>query len=325
MLDVQELSGKELEAYHIGFILGPCFNAAGRIDTVTRAFELLEETNKEKALQMARELKDINDTRKQMTEEAAKRAFDILQQSGKEDEPVHIVLLPDCHESLVGIVAGRIKEEYHHPVIVFCPVGDGLVKGSGRSIESYHMFEKLMACKDLMVRFGGHKMAAGMTLHEKDLPELERRLNAEAGLTQADFVPELWIDVAMPVQYISIPLIEELQTLEPFGVGNPKPVFAEQHFHILEAVRRGKNRNVLSMKVANEKGYVIKAVYFGDIDAFEGFVCEIWGDGELQKMYQNQPNEIDMGFAYYPSINEYGGNRTLQIVVTDYCVVEKNR
>jgi len=163
------------------------------------------------------------------------------------------------------------------------------------------MFEKLMACKDLMVRFGGHKMAAGMTLHEKDLPELERRLNAEAGLTQADFVPELWIDVAMPVQYISIPLIEELQTLEPFGVGNPKPVFAEQHFHILEASRLGKNRNVLSMKVANEKGYVIKAVYFGDIDVFEEFVCEIWGDSELQKMYQKQPNEIDIGFAYYPS------------------------
>lgn len=325
LLEVQKLSGKELEAYHIGFILGPCFNAAGRIDTVTRAFELLEETNKEKALQMARQLKDINDTRKQMTEEAAKCTFEILQESGKEDEPVHIVLLPDCHESLVGIVAGRIKEEYHHPVIVFCPVGDGLVKGSGRSIESYHMFEKLMACKDLMVRFGGHKMAAGMTLHEKDLPELERRLNAEAGLTQADFVPELWIDVAMPVQYISIPLIEELQTLEPFGVGNPKPVFAEQHFHILEASRLGKNRNVLSMKVANEKGYVIKAVYFGDIDVFEEFVCEIWGDSELQKMYQKQPNEIDIGFAYYPSINEYGGNRTLQIVVTDYCVVHKNR
>ena len=286
---------------------------------------LLEVQELSGALQMARQLKDINDTRKQMTEEAAKCAFEILQESGKEDEPVHIVLLPDCHESLVGIVAGRIKEEYHHPVIVFCPVGDGLVKGSGRSIESYHMFEKLMACKDLMVRFGGHKMAAGMTLHEKDLPELERRLNAEAGLTQADFVPELWIDVAMPVQYISIPLIEELQTLEPFGVGNPKPVFAEQHFHILEASRLGKNRNVLSMKVANEKGYVIKAVYFGDIDVFEEFVCEIWGDSELQKMYQKQPNEIDIGFAYYPSINEYGGNRTLQIVVTDYCVVHKDR
>lgn len=325
LLEVQELKGKKLEAYHIGFILGPCFNAAGRIDTVTRAFALLEETNKEKALQMARELKEINDTRKQMTEDAAKRAFQILEESGKEENPVHILLLPDCHESLVGIVAGRIKEEYHHPVIVFCPVGDGLVKGSGRSIESYHMFEKLMACKDLMVRFGGHKMAAGMTLHEKDLPELERRLNADAGLSKSDFIPELWLDIPMPVQYISIPFIKELQTLEPFGVGNPKPVFAEQHFHILEGARRGKNRNVLSMKVANEKDYVISAVYFGDIDAFEEFVCEIWGDDELQKMYENKPNKIDVGLAYYPSINEYNGNRSIQIVITDYCVVAKKK
>ncbi|MGN1206037.1 MAG: single-stranded-DNA-specific exonuclease RecJ [Eubacterium sp.] len=325
LLEVQELKGKQLEAYHIGFVIGPCFNAAGRIDTVTRAFELLEETNKEKALQMAKELKKINDIRKQKTEEAAKQAFTILKKSGKTDNPVHIVLLPDCHESLVGIVAGRIKEEYHHPVIVFCPVGDGLVKGSGRSIETYHMFDKLMECKDLMVRFGGHKMAAGMTLHEKDLPELERRLNADAGLTEEDFVPELWIDVAMPVQYITFPLIEDLQTLEPFGVGNPKPVFAEQHFHIIEALRVGKNRNVLTMKVANEKGYVIKAVYFGDIDAFEGFVIETWGEAELRKMYQGQSNEIDVGFAYYPSVNEYNGNRDLQIVVTDYCVIAKRK
>lgn len=323
LLEVQELTGRDIEAYHIGFIIGPCFNATGRIDTVTKAFELLEETNKEKARILARQLKEINDTRKQMTEEAAKEAFELLEKNEKEENPVHIILLPDCHESLVGIVAGRIKEEYHHPAIVFCPVGDGLVKGSGRSIESYHMFEKLMECKDLMVRFGGHKMAAGMTLKEENLPELERRLNDSAGLTKEDFCPELWVDAPLPVQYISEKLIEELELLEPFGVGNPKPVFAEQHFHILTASRRGKNRNALIMKVANATGHSVDAVYFGNIDIFEEFICENWSEEELEKMYVGEPNEIDVGFAYYPSVNEYNGRRKIQIVVTDYCRINR--
>ncbi len=323
MLEVQDLLEKEIKAYHIGFVIGPCFNAAGRIDTVEKAFTLLGAEHYTDALALAAELKEINDTRKQMTEDATKEAFELLEQEGKKSNPVHIILLPECHESLVGIVAGRLKEAYHHPVIVFTRVEDGLVKGSGRSIESYHMFEKLMECHDLMVRFGGHKMAAGMTLRESDLPELEQRLNQEAGLTEEDFYPILDIDVALPLGRITESLILDLEKLEPFGTGNPKPVFAEQHFRILRAIRRGKFKNVLSMKVANHEGTVMDAICFDGVEEWEKLICDEWGEAELQKVYNGVDNQVDLGLAYYPSINEYGGFRTLQIVVTDFCRVKR--
>lgn len=323
LLEVQGLAGREVKAYHIGFVLGPCFNAAGRIDTVSKAFELLEQTDYQRALELAEELKEINDTRKQMTEEATERAFDILEKSGQKNQAVYIILLPDCHESLVGIVAGRIKEAFHHPVIVFTRVEDGLIKGSGRSIEAYHMFDGLMECSDLMVRFGGHKMAAGMTLKETDLAELERRLNKNAKLAEADFMPVLDIDVPLPIRHVSETFIRDLEMLEPFGNGNPKPVFAEQHFRILKATKRGRNANVLSMKVANDAGTVIDAISFERIDEFEKFICEEWGEDELKKMYAGKENQIDVGLAYYPSVNEYGGFKTLQIVVTDFCRVTR--
>lgn len=323
LLEVQGLSGRDIKAYHVGFVLGPCFNAAGRINTVEKAFALLEEKDTRRALELAEELKEINETRKQMTEEAAREAFELLEQGEKTGRPVYILYLPECHESLAGIVAGRIKEAYHHPVIVFTSVGEGLVKGSGRSIESYHMFEALMACSDLMIRFGGHRMAAGMTLRREDLPELERRLNEKAGLQPEDFVPVLNIDVPLPVGYISEKLIEDLETLEPFGCGNPKPVFAEQHFRILRAAKRGRHANVLTMKVANETGTVIDAICFDDIDGFEKLICQEWGAAELEKLYAGEENAVDIGLAYYPSLNEYGGFRTLQIVVTDFCRIHR--
>lgn len=322
LLEVQELAGREIKAYHIGFIIGPCFNAAGRIDTVAKAFELLEAAEYRKALELARELKEINDTRKQMTEEAARTAFEILEQAGKMEQSVYLVYLPNCHESLVGIVAGKIKEAYHHPVIVFTSVGEGLVKGSGRSIEGYHMFDRLMECRELMLRFGGHRMAAGMTLREADLPELERRLNENSGLGEEDFVPVLNIDVPLPVGRITEKMIQDLEILEPFGNGNPKPVFAEQHFKILRATRRGRNANVLIMKVANAEGTVMDAVYFENIEAFEKLICDEWSGEELKKMYAGKENAIDLGLAYYPSINEYGGIRTIQIIVTDFCRIQ---
>lgn len=323
LLDVQRLSGRDIKAYHIGFVLGPCFNAAGRINTVEKAFALLKETDSGKALELAEELKEINETRKQMTEEATREAFELLEQGGKTEKSVYILHLPGCHESLVGIVAGRIKEVYHHPVIVFTSVGEGLVKGSGRSIESYHMFEGLMACSDLMVRFGGHRMAAGMTLRLEDLPELERRLNENAQLRTEDFLPVLDIDVPLPVGHVSEKLIADLEVLEPFGCGNPKPVFAEQHFRILRAARRGKRANVLTMKVANEAGTTIDAICFDDIDGFEKLVCQEWGAEELERLYAGKENAVDLGLAYYPSVNEYGGFRTLQIVVTDFCRIRR--
>lgn len=322
LLEAQGLAQKEIRAYDIGFVIGPCFNAAGRIDTVAKAFELLEEREEDKARSLASELKEINDTRKQMTEEAAAKAFEMIGAGEEALRPVQLIHLPDCHESLVGIVAGRVRERYHHPVIVFTSVGDGLVKGSGRSIESYHMFDRLMECRDLMVRFGGHRMAAGMTLKESDLPELERRLNERAGLRPEDFVPVLDIDVALPVGQVSERLIADLEVLEPFGNGNPKPVFAEQHFKLLRASKYGKNKNVLGMKVANMSGTVMDAVCFRNIEELEQLIRDEWGEEELAKLYAGRHNDIDLGLAYYPSVDEYGGFRSLQIIVTDFCRIK---
>lgn len=323
LMEVQGLAEKEVRAYHIGFVIGPCFNAAGRIDTVTKAFQLLEAGDRGEALALARELKEINDTRKQMTQEAAERAYEVLEASGKAQNPVQVVFLPECHESLAGIVAGRIRERCHHPVIVFTSVGNGLVKGSGRSIEQYHMFDRLMECQDLMVKFGGHKMAAGMTLEEKKLPELERRLNERAGLRPEDFIPVLNIDAALPVGRLSERLLADLERMEPFGNGNPRPVFAEQHFRLLRAVKRGRNQNVLSLKVANAAGDVADAVCFDDVEGFEQLICDEWGAGELEKLYAGKDNEIDLGLAYYPSVDEYGGFRRIQIIITDFCRIRQ--
>lgn len=324
LLEVQGLAGKELNGGHIGFVLGPCFNAAGRIATVDKSFALLMETDYERALEKAEELKDINESRKKMTEEGAEQAYELVEQKFVQDGKLPSVLilsLADIHESLVGIIAGRVKERYHHPVIVFTDTEDGLVKGSGRSIEAYHMFQQLLCCKDLLLRFGGHKMAAGMTLKKEDLPELERRLNETAELTDEDFCPVVRIDAAMPIGFVTEHLVDEFARLEPFGVANPKPVFAEQHFRIVYGRRLGKEGNVLKLKVQNEKGSRMDAVLFREVDAFEAFVCEQWGERELNRMYEGRENELDIAFTYYPLINEYNGMKTVQIQIISYCYI----
>ena len=302
LLEVQELSGKELEAYHIGFILGPCFNAAGRIDTVTRAFELLEETNKEKALQMARQLKDINDTRKQMTEEAAKCAFEILQESGKEDEPVHIVLLPDCHESLAGLVAGRVRENYYRPVFVLTDSEDG-VKGSGRSIESYSMYEELTGCGDLLTKFGGHPMAAGLSLDKENVEKFKRRLNDQCTLSEEELTEKVVIDMELPFAAITEHFIEELEYMEPFGKGNTKPVFAARGVVMQHVKIIGKNKNVAKATAIDAAGNRMEAICFHDAQEFAER-CE--------------RNNGKMSITFYPGINEFRGERQIQIVITHY-------
>ncbi len=321
LIEVQGLQDKTITAGHIGFVLGPCFNAAGRIATVEQSFDLLRETDKEAAGIKAQRLKELNESRKAMTEEGTKKAFAILEE--KELDSVLIVLLPDTHESLVGIIAGRVKEHYHHPVIVFTRTEEGMIKGSGRSIETYHMFDELMKCKDLLIRFGGHKMAAGMTLKEEDLPKLKERLNANATLTQEDFRPVIRIDAPMPVGYVTERLVEELGKMEPFGVGNQKPVFAEQHFRILKGQRLGKEKNVLKLQVQNEQGNKIEAMYFGHVEAFEEFVTETFGDLELSRMYQGKENKLDIAFTYYPMVNEFRGFKTMQIQILGFCRVER--
>ena len=317
LLEVQGLMGKKLDGGHIGFIVGPCFNAAGRIATVKASFDLLMETDHAEALKRAQDLKEINESRKAMTEEGAKQAYEMLAE--KELDDVIVLLLPDTHESLVGIIAGRVKERTGHPVIIFTRTEDGFVKGSGRSIEAYHMFRELLKCKDLMTRFGGHKMAAGMTLPETNLEELRRRLNEHSTLTDEDFCPVVNIDAAMPIGYATERLIEEFNLMEPFGVGNPKPLFAEQHFRILRGQLLGRERNVLKMRVQNLIGNQCDALLFHGVEEFEHFIIENFGERELARMYEGRENDIDVAFTYFPDINEFRGNRTVQIQVCGYC------
>lgn len=321
LLEVQGLTGKKLNGGHVGFVLGPCFNAAGRIATVKESFALLMETDYEQALVKARKLKEINESRKQMTEDGAKLAFEQLAEKTPDD--VLLLLLPDTHESLVGIIAGRVKERTGHPTIVFTRTEEGLIKGSGRSIEAYDMFASLLCCKDLMTRFGGHKMAAGMTLPEENLPELRRRLNENSKLSEEDFRPLIHIDAAMPIGYATERLLAEFEQMEPFGVGNPKPIFAEQHFRILRAFLLGKEKNVLKMQVQNELGHRTDALLFHGREEFEQFVVEQWGEKELMRMYEGRENDIDVAFTYFPSINEYNGRRTIQIQIGSYCRIPR--
>ncbi len=320
LLEVQGMAGKRLNAGHIGFVIGPCFNAAGRISTVSASFDLLMETEYGEALKKAQKLKEINETRKEMTEEGVKQASAMLE--GKPLSDVLVLLLPDVHESLAGIVAGRIKENTGHPVIVFTRISDSNVKGSGRSIEAYHMFHELLSCKDLMSRFGGHKMAAGMTLPEANLPELTRRLNEQSVLLPEDFCPVVRIDAPMPVGFATERLVEEFGRMEPFGVGNPKPVFAEQHFSILRAQQLGKDGNVLKMYVQNCLGNRCEAMLFRGKEEFEQFLVENFGGRELKRMYEGKENDIDVAFTYFPIVNEFRGSRTVQIQVSGYCRIE---
>ena len=326
LMAVTGVDPEALSAYHIGFILGPCFNAAGRLATVRMAFELLLAETMEEALPAALELKTLNDSRKEMTAKGVEQAREKIEREELWKNPVIVVYLPDCHESLAGIIAGRIRELYHHPVYVIVDAQTGL-KGSGRSIEAYSMFERLQQCGDLLDRFGGHPMAAGLSLPEKNLEEFNRRLNENAGLKEEDFRPVVRIDAAVPVEYLTEEGIREMELLAPFGKGNTRPLFAEQHFHILSGRILGKNRNVLKMQVENRTGHRIDAMYFGDIEAFEDCVSRAYGPEALTAMYQGRPNPsgkpLDLGFVYYPSVNEFRGRKTLQIVVEHYCRIER--
>lgn len=321
----QGLAGKRLSAYHIGFVLGPCFNASGRLQTVDLALSLLNESDEAKADLLAKELKELNDVRKEMTLDETERAIAMLEDGIPEQglDKVIIIYLPDCHESLAGIIAGRIREHFHHPAIVFTGGSDGVMKGSGRSIEGYHMFEALFACKELFLRFGGHKMAAGMSIRNENFEKLRQQLNENCGLTEEDFIPTVQIDIALPVNYISDNFLTELEKMEPMGKGNPRPVFAEQHFRILRAVKRGQKKNVLAMNVENERGAKIEALIFEEIEAFETFIIEEFGRTELEKMYRGEENKIDVAFTYFPSVNEYNGFRSFQIKVGGYCRIQR--
>lgn len=292
---------ERLNAYHIGFVLGPCINASGRLDTAKRALDLLNAKNRSEAAILAGDLKALNDSRKEMTEKGVMKAMELIENTSLSEDKVLVVYLPDCHESIAGIIAGRIREKYYRPVFVLTRAEDG-VKGSGRSIEGYHMFEEMCKCRSLFTKFGGHKLAAGLSLKEENVELFRKTINELSNLSEDDLTEKVSIDMQLPLPYISEKLILELDKLEPYGKGNPKPLFVEKNLRVISPRIIGKNHNVLKFQVEDEKGIRMDAIYFGDVQACMEYIRQ----------------KDKMAFTYYPAINEYMGKRSLQMTVVNY-------
>ena len=325
LMEVCGIAPEQVRAYHIGFILGPCFNAAGRLDTIVHALALLESKEYDQALALAGELWAMNEERKELTRVGTERAVELIEHATWKDEHVYLVYIKDCHESVAGIIAGRLRERYYRPVLVFTDASEeGQIKASGRSIDDYDMFTELSAFRNLFLRFGGHKMAAGLTMEKKNLEILRDGLNARCTLTQTQLMPLVMIDAAMPLGYISEEVIADLEKLEPFGRANEKPLFAQQHLSVLRLSRIGKNRNVVKMSVMGPEGIIMDALYFGDTDVFFDFLEEEYGRDNVAAALRGMRNTIDIGVTYYPQINEFQGKRSLQIVIQNYCRVSLN-
>lgn len=302
LIRVTGLEGSRISSYHIGFVLGPCINASGRLDTAARSLRLLQCEDADEAARLAGDLKALNDSRKALTEKGKDAAIQLIENTDLKNDPVLVVYLPECHESLAGIIAGRIREKYNRPVFVLTK-GEKGVKGSGRSIQQYSMFEELVKCGDLLDQYGGHPMAAGLSLPEENVSLLRKRLNEQCTLKEEDLIPKVMIDVPMPISYISTKLVEQLSLLEPFGKGNTKPLFAQKNVRALNSRVIGKNHNVTKLQLMDEQGYVMEAVYFGNVPEFMDFLSA----------------RDKISVTYYPEINRYQGRETLQVIIQNYC------
>ena len=301
LIRVNNLEPENISPYHIGFILGPCLNASGRLDTAKRALQLLLADSREEAAVLAGDLKNLNESRKEMTAQGLEKAIEQVESTSMLEDTVLVVFLPECHESLAGIIAGRLRERYHKPSFVLTRGEEG-VKGSGRSIESYSMYEKLCECKEYLTKFGGHPMAAGLSLEEENVECFRRKLNEQSGLTEEDLVEKVTIDVPMPIHYIRKDLVQELSLLEPFGKGNEKPLFAQKNLWISQMRVFGKNRNVVKMRLTDENGYPMDGVYFGNGDEFA----------------EEGREKRKISIVYYPDINMYQGRESLQVIIRHY-------
>ena len=317
LINATGLSGQTITAYHVGFVLGPCLNASGRLDTAKRALSLLRAQNMREADILAGDLKALNDSRKEMTEKAVMKAVDMVENTEVGKDKVLVIYLPDCHESLAGIVAGRIRERFYKPTYVLTDSEDG-AKGSGRSIDSYHMYEEMNKCSYLFTKFGGHKLAAGLSLDRENVEAFRKEANALCSLTEEDLYEKVSIDMQLPFCCITENFVEDLSLLEPFGKSNTKPVFAERNVEILSAKRIGKNQNMLKMLVKDSAGTAIDALYFGDAEKFLNAVSEKYGIIQTQNLFRGKGNGVRMSFTYYPGINEYMGNKTPQIIITHF-------
>ena len=317
LLARNELKGKPLSCYHLGFIIGPCLNASGRLDTAGRAIELLLETDSAKALAMANELVELNGQRKTMTQTGIDRAKEQIESSDLKNDRVLVIYIPELHESLAGIVAGRIRETYNKPVLVITDAEDG-AKGSGRSIPAYNMFEELTAVKDIFTKFGGHPMAAGVSLPKERIDELRIRLNENCKLTPEDMQEIIQIDCDMPLSYITENLVESIDLLAPFGTGNTKPLFALKNVPVTKAAYIGKEGQYLRLTVQNEKGGSMTAMLFRGAPEFESLAIEKYGEYSWQELFSGNGKPLNMDIVYEPSINEFRGNRSIQILIDNF-------
>lgn len=302
LIRANALEDAKITAYHIGFVLGPCINASGRLDTAARSLQLLNAQTIEEAAKLAGDLTALNQSRKALTEKGKEEAIRLIETTDLKNDRVLVVYLPDCHESLAGIIAGRLREKYHKPAFVLTR-GETSAKGSGRSIESYSMYEELVKCADLMVQFGGHPMAAGLSIKEENIEAFRRQLNENCTLTEEDLRPKIVIDVPMPVSYITKELVEQISLLEPFGKGNTKPVFAQKGLRVLDSSILGKNKNVVKVKLLDPQGVPMEGIYFGEAEEFAGFLKE----------------HDTIAVTYYPEINRFRGRESLQIIIQNYC------
>lgn len=317
LMEVNSVESSKLSAYHLGFVIGPCLNATGRLDTAKRALELLQSTTKVDAMSAARELKDLNDSRKNLTLQGVQEAEQYIKEHRVEQDDVMLVYLPEVHESLAGIIAGRVREKYNHPVFVLTKGEEG-VKGSGRSIESYHMYESMTRVKQYFTKYGGHKLAAGLSMREEDIEALRKDLNADSGLSEDDFIPRVHIDVPMPLSYADEQLAGELELLEPFGVGNPKPLFAQKDLCFLSGFKMGANKNFARFKVRTPEGDIKQLVFFGDLEKFGLFLCEKYGEDSEDALYAGK-GEFMVSVVYQLSLNTFRGKTELQFVMQNYC------
>ncbi len=319
LIQQNKLEREQIKAWHFGFVLGPCINASGRLDTAVRSLRLLLEPSMERAGILARELVELNDRRKNLTIKGLEEAKQVILAQGIDKDKVMVVYLPQCHESLAGIIAGRIRELYHKPVFVLTDTEDGGVKGSGRSIETYSMYEEMNKCGSLFTRYGGHPMAAGLTMPKENLTRFRQEINEHAALTEEDFIEKIHIDVPMPLYYISTKLIREFECLEPHGKGNEKPVFAVRQVHPLSGRLAGKNKNVLKLCLEDGAGGSVDAVYFGDIEAFLAFLRENYSTQEVDSLFCGRPQRITFSITYDPVIDSYLGREKVQVIIRHYC------
>lgn len=315
LINACKLDKNNLSSYQFGFVIGPCLNASGRLDTAKRATELLDCTDTQKAEVLAKKLVELNAERKDMTNEGAMTAIEMAQDM---DDKVLVLYLKDCHESIAGIIAGRVREKYNKPTFVLTDAEQG-VKGSGRSIEEYDMYSELTKVKSLLTKFGGHKMAAGISLEEKNIDLFRKMLNENCNLTEEDLYLKVWIDIALPLEYITMDFVNQLEVIKPYGKGNEKPVFAEKNLKIISLQILGKSGNVIKMVVENQSHYRMTAVKFNSAVDFMAFLSEKFGEEEVNKALQGQRNNLEIMATYYPEINEYNGRINLQIIIDRFC------